>query len=71
VDVLADIPADATIEIQTTEPTLRGLLTGRLVWQRAVEDGAATLHRGTVDDAARFWSLFDPPMTELPELALR
>ncbi|HYI14285.1 MAG TPA: alkyl sulfatase dimerization domain-containing protein [Thermomicrobiales bacterium] len=70
-DVLADAPADATIAIQTTEPTLRGLLTGRLPWPRAVEDGSATLNRGTAEEAAQFWSLFDHPLAELPALALR
>jgi alkyl sulfatase BDS1-like metallo-beta-lactamase superfamily hydrolase len=71
VDVFSRAPTDATIEIQTTEPTLRGLLTGRLAWPSTVEDGAVTLARGTVEEAALFWSLFDPPMGELPALALR
>ena len=71
VDVLADAPADATIDVRSTEPTLRALLTGRLSWQRAIEDGAATLNRGTVEDVEQFWSLFDPPLGELPALALR
>jgi alkyl sulfatase BDS1-like metallo-beta-lactamase superfamily hydrolase len=70
-DVLADAPAEAAIEFHTTEPTLRGLLTGRLSWPRAVEDGAATLTRGTAEEAARFWSLFDPPIGDLPALVLR
>jgi alkyl sulfatase BDS1-like metallo-beta-lactamase superfamily hydrolase len=70
-DVLADAPAEATIEIHATEPTLRGLLTGRLAWTRAEADGAATLNRGTAEDAARFWSLFDPPVGGLPAIALR
>jgi hypothetical protein len=69
--VFSRAPADATIEIQTTEPTLRGLLTGRLAWPSTVEDGAVTLARGTVGEAALFWSLFDSPMGELPALALR
>jgi alkyl sulfatase BDS1-like metallo-beta-lactamase superfamily hydrolase len=70
-EVLAGPPADATIEMQTTEPTLRRLLTGRLSWRRTAEEGAATLHRGTAEDAAQFWGLFDPPVGELPTLALR
>jgi alkyl sulfatase BDS1-like metallo-beta-lactamase superfamily hydrolase len=70
-DVLADAPADATIEIRATEPTLRGLLTGRIDWPRSIADGAATLTRGTAEEAAHFWSLFDPPLGELPALALR
>jgi hypothetical protein len=69
--VLAGPPADATIEMQTTEPTLRRLLTGRLSWRRTAEEGAATLHGGTAEDAAQFWGLFDPPVGELPTLALR
>jgi len=71
VDVLMDLPTDSAIEIQTTEPTLRGLLTGRFAWQSAVEDGSATLARGAEEDAARFWSLFDSPPATLPSLALR
>ena len=70
-EVLAGAPADATIEMQTTEPTLRGLLTGRISWPRTAAEGAATLNRGTAEDAAQFWSLFDPPVGELPALALR
>ncbi len=70
-EVLAGAPPDATIEIHTTEPTLRGLLTGRISWPRTVEDGAATLSRGTAEEAAKFWSLFDPPVGEPPALALR
>jgi hypothetical protein len=68
---LAGAPPGATLVIATTEPTLRGLLTGRLAWPRAVEDGAATLAAGTAEDAARFWGLFDPPAADLPALALR
>ena len=71
VDVLADAPVAATIDIQTTEPILRGLLTGRITWPRSVEDGMASLTRGTTEFAAQFWSLFDPPVGELPALALR
>ncbi len=70
-EVLASAPPDATIAMQTTEPTLRGLLTGRIPLQRAIDDGTATLATGTAEEAARFWSLFDPPMGELPALALR
>jgi alkyl sulfatase BDS1-like metallo-beta-lactamase superfamily hydrolase len=70
-EVLAGAPFDATIDILATEPTLRGLLTGRIAWPRTVEDGAATLNRGTAEDAARFWSLFDLPVGELPALSLR
>ena len=68
---LAGAPPEATIDIQTTEPILRSLLTGRTPWARSVEDGTVTLHRGTADEAARFWSLFDPPVGELPALVLR
>jgi alkyl sulfatase BDS1-like metallo-beta-lactamase superfamily hydrolase len=70
-EVLVGSPPDATIEMDATEPTLRALLTGRLSWARAAAEGAATLTRGTGEDAARFWSLFDPPMGELPAIALR
>jgi len=71
VDVLADAPVAATIDIQTTEPILRGLLTGRITWPRSVEDRTASLTRGTDELVAQFWSLFDPPVGELPALALR
>ena len=70
-EVLADSPADAAIVIQTTEPTLRGVLMGRVEWARAVADGTATLTRGTEEAAVSFWGLFDPPGTEIPALALR
>ena len=70
-EVLAGAPADATLAMHATEATLRGLLTGRITWQRAAEDDAATLTRGTAEDAAHCWSLFDPPVGELPALALR
>jgi alkyl sulfatase BDS1-like metallo-beta-lactamase superfamily hydrolase len=70
-EVLTTAPADATIEIQTTEPTLRGLLTGRVGWTDATKAGSATLTTGTAEDAERFWSLFDPPLAEIPTLALR
>ena len=70
-EVLAGAPPDATLAIDTTAPTLRGLLTGRLAWPRAVEEGAATLNLGTAEQAAQFWSLFDPPVGDLPALALR
>jgi alkyl sulfatase BDS1-like metallo-beta-lactamase superfamily hydrolase len=70
-EVLAGAPPDPTIDMQTTEPTLRGLLTGRLPWPRTLEEGAATLNSGTTEEAARFWSLFDSPTGELPALALR
>ncbi len=70
-DVLAIAPADASIDIQTTEPTLRGLLTGRVAWQDAIDDGTATLNRGSAEEAAQFWNVFDPPMRDLPALALR
>lgn len=64
-------PPNATVDIQTTEPTLRDLLTGRISWQSAVEDGTAALNKGTAEEAARFWSLFDPPTGEIPRIALR
>ena len=70
-EVLASAPPDATVAIRTTEPTLRGLLTGRSTWPHASQDGTATIERGTAAEAARFWSLFDPPGGGLPALALR
>ena len=70
-EVLAGPPADATIDMHITEPILRGLLSGRLFWPDIAAEGAATLHRGTADEAAQFWGLFDPPVGELPALALR
>ena len=71
VELLADASTDAAIAIQTTEPTLRGLLMGRTTWSRAVENGSAMISRGTEGTAETFWSLFDPPATEIPALALR
>lgn len=70
-DVLAEAPAGASLVIETTEPALRGLLAGRVAWQRAVEGGVATLATGSEEDAERFWSVFDPPMGEIPAIALR
>jgi alkyl sulfatase BDS1-like metallo-beta-lactamase superfamily hydrolase len=70
-EVLAVAPTDATIGIEATEPMLRGLLAGRISWPRTVEGGAATLYMGTANEAVQFWSLFDPPVGELPALALR
>jgi alkyl sulfatase BDS1-like metallo-beta-lactamase superfamily hydrolase len=71
VEVLADASPNVSIEIRATEPALRGLLTGRTGWSQAQEDGTATLIRGTSDQAARFWDLFDPPVEDLSALALR
>jgi alkyl sulfatase BDS1-like metallo-beta-lactamase superfamily hydrolase len=70
-EVLTSAPSDATLEIQTSEPALRRLLTSRLTWPDAVADGSATLDQGTAEEAEQFWSLFDPPPSELPPLALR
>jgi alkyl sulfatase BDS1-like metallo-beta-lactamase superfamily hydrolase len=70
-EVLAGAPPEAAIDIHAAELTLRGLLTGRISWPRAAEDGTATLSRGKAEDATRFWSLFDPPVGTLPALALR
>lgn len=70
-DVLAEPLAEVDVAVETTEPVLRGLLAGRLLWARAVEDGSATFSNGSAADAERFWSLFDPPMTDLPAIALR
>lgn len=70
-DVLDSAPADADLSIQANEATLRALISGRLPWQQALDDGAATLAQGRPEDAARFWDLFDPPAAELPALALR
>lgn len=64
-------PQDAAISVDTTEPTLRGLLAGRLLWQQAVDDESAMLSDGSVEEADLFWSLFDPPLGELPALVLR
>ena len=44
-EVIAGAPPDATIEMQATEPTFRGLLTGRLSWARTAADGVAILTR--------------------------
>ncbi len=68
---LAGAPTDATIEIHSTEPTLRDLLTGRISWPQAIEGGLVTLSKGTAEEAVQFWSLFDPPVADLPALALR
>jgi alkyl sulfatase BDS1-like metallo-beta-lactamase superfamily hydrolase len=70
-EVLAGAPPGATIDVQTTEPTVRDLLSGRIPWLSAVADGTVTLSKGTAEDAAHFWSLFDPPAGDLPALALR
>lgn len=70
-EVLAGTPPDARLEIYTTDPTLRGLLHGRITWPHAIEEGAATINAGTAAEAALFWSLFDPPAAGLPALALR
>ncbi len=70
-EVLASAPPDATVEIHTTEPTLRGLLSGRTRWPHPSEEGTATISGGTAEEAARLWSLFDPPVGGLPALALR
>lgn len=71
VEVLASAPAIADIEIETSRATLRGLLLGRASWEEAVKAGEAAVNRGTAQDAAQFWSLFDPPATDLVALALR
>jgi alkyl sulfatase BDS1-like metallo-beta-lactamase superfamily hydrolase len=70
-EVLAGAPLDATVAIDTTEPTLRGLLNGRTIWPQPGEEGTATVSIGTAEQAAQFWSLFDAPVGELPALALR
>ena len=70
-EVLEGAHPGATMEIRTTEPTLRGLLMGRTAWPRAVEEESATLTQGTAEQAAQFWSLFDFPGGELPAIALR
>jgi len=71
VDVFDGAPTDPAIHIQASEPTLRGLLSGRIIWQQSVDDGAVTLTTGTAEEAAHFWSLFDPLMGDLPAIALR
>lgn len=68
---LSSAPPDPTIAIHAGEPTLRALLSGRVPWPQAVEQGDATLAAGPVDEAERFWSLFDPPLGTLPAVALR
>ncbi len=70
-EILIEAPLNAEIEVRTTEPTLRHLLSGRIDWSRAVEEGTATLTSGTNAQAAQFWNLFDAPGGELPALALR
>jgi alkyl sulfatase BDS1-like metallo-beta-lactamase superfamily hydrolase len=70
-EVLTGAPPDTTLAIQTTEPALRGLLTGRTAWSDAQANGTTTINRGTTEKAEQFWSLFDPPLTELPAVALR
>ena len=70
-DVFEGEPSDAMIDIHTTEPTLRGLLTGRITWRQAIGDSAATLNTGTAEDVEHFWSLFDPLIGDLPAIALR
>ena len=73
-EVAEDLPhalENAEIAIETTEPTLRGLLAGRITWPDAVEEGAVTLTRGTGDEATHFWGLFDTPKNDLPAIALR
>jgi alkyl sulfatase BDS1-like metallo-beta-lactamase superfamily hydrolase len=71
VDMLQKAPEDAALAVQTTETTLRGLLSGRSPWTSAVDDGSATLTIGSADEAKRFWGLFDTLPGELPALALR
>jgi len=70
-EVLTLAPDNARIVIQTTAQVLRGLLTGRLAWQSAIEGETATLSRGSIADAAAFWSLFDSPLAAVPSVALR
>lgn len=70
-EVLANAPGDATLAIHATEPTLRDLLSARVSWPHAIAEGAATLSLGTAEEAARFWSLFDAPLSDLPAIALR
>lgn len=73
-DVAEDItgtPAEAHIVIQTTEETLRGLLTGRQNWTQARNSGAATMKTGSIEDIETFWAMFDQPSGELPAIVLR
>jgi alkyl sulfatase BDS1-like metallo-beta-lactamase superfamily hydrolase len=70
-ELLPQAPTNPTVVIETSEATLRGLLTGRIPWSRAIDDKAAAVTRGNAAEAERFWSLFDPPLTELPAIALR
>ncbi len=64
-------PADADLVIQTTEGTLRALLTGRQVWSQARDIGAATVTAGAAEEVEKFWSIFDPPSGEIPAIVLR
>jgi alkyl sulfatase BDS1-like metallo-beta-lactamase superfamily hydrolase len=70
-ETLTGAQPDATLAIQTTEPTLRGLLSDRITWPEAVVNGTAAINQGDATTAEHFWSLFDPPLNELPALALR
>ncbi len=71
VDVFEADPKEATLEIHSSELLLRRLLMGRISWQQVIENGEVTLNRGTSEEMARFWSLFDPVTGEIPSLALR
>jgi hypothetical protein len=70
-EVHPEVFPGATIKIRTSEPVLRGLLTGRTGWPQAQEDRIAFVNRGAAEEVARFWSLFDPAAGDLPALALR
>lgn len=63
--------AEATIEIQASDATLRGLLAGRISWSEVEQSGSATLRKGTAEQATQFWSFFDPPPVDIPAIALR
>jgi alkyl sulfatase BDS1-like metallo-beta-lactamase superfamily hydrolase len=73
-DIAEDIvrkPRNADIEIHAADATLRGLLGGRLPWAQAKDEGSATLKTGSDEQVTRFWEMFDPPMGDLPAIALR
>lgn len=70
-DVLGEGSAGAAVEIRTTEPALRQLLTGQIAWMDAIEGGQASLDNGTTEELEGIWGLFDPPPGDLPAIALR
>ncbi len=70
-EVLTGPPADATIEIQTTEPTFRGLLTGRLSWAQTTAEDATIARQRNRRGRSAVLEPIRSPRGELPALALR